>query len=192
VVYALLTATGAVLFPGLSLAVGVLVGIIGAALVASLHQAADDPPRLPHPLVAGVAVGSLPAAVAGTAALGASPGIVIALGLALSAAAGVTWLASFPAESRAGTEAFAVRVKAEQSLRQVLRALPLDELFAEWRRAHAPGTARGSEFPMEIRMRQLLIDEMQRRDPAGTARWLREGPGEPPDGYIRGRRDGPP
>jgi hypothetical protein len=33
-------------------------------------------------------------------------------------------------------------------------------------------------------MRELLIDEMQRRDPAGTARWLSEGHAEPPDEYI--------
>jgi hypothetical protein len=183
-VYALLTATGALMSPGISLLLGVLLAIIGAELVASLHQAAEDLPPLPHPLVAGASVGSLPAAVAGTTTLGANLGIVIALGLALGAAAGVQWIASPPVGSPARKTATADRVKDERSLRQVLRALPTDVLFSEWRSTQIPAGARGSELLLEVRMRELLIDEMQRRDPAGTARWLSEGPGEPPDGYI--------
>jgi hypothetical protein len=184
VVYVLLIATGALTSPQISLLLGVLLAIIGAELVASLHQAAEDLPALPHPLVAGVSVGSLPAAVAGTTALGASPGIVIALGLALGAAAGAQWIATPPLGSPARTAATGDQVTDERSLRQLLRALPTDVLFAEWRRTRTPGGARGSELLLEVRMRELLIDEMQRRDPAGSARWLREGPGEPPDGYT--------
>jgi hypothetical protein len=184
VVYVLLTATGALTSPEISLLLGVLLAIIGAELMASLHQAAGDLPPLPHPLVAGVSVGSLPAAVAGTTTLGASPGIVIALGLALGAAAGAQWIATPPMGSPAGTAGTADHVKDERSLRQVLRALPTDVLFTERRRTQTPGGARGSELPLEVRMRELLIDEMQRRDPAGTARWLSEGLGEPPDGYV--------
>jgi hypothetical protein len=184
VVYALLTATGALMSPVISLALGVLLTIICAELVATLHQAAEDLPPLPHPLVAGISVGSLPAAVAGTTTLGASPGIIIALALALGAAAGVQWIASPPVGSPARKAATVDRLKDERSLRQVLRALPTDVLFAEWRSIQTPDGARGSELLLEVRMRELLIDEMQRRDPAGTARWLSEGPGEPPDGYI--------
>lgn len=190
VVHALLTAIGALMSPGISLVLGVLLAIIGAELVASLHQAPEDLPRLPHPLVAGVGVGSLPAAVVGTATLGASPGIVIALGLALGAAAGLQWIASPPVGSPARMTATADRVKDERSLRQVLRALPTDVLLAEWRSTRTPGGARGSDLLLAVRMRELLIDEMQRRDPEGTARWLSDGPGEPPDGYICVRSDG--
>jgi hypothetical protein len=184
VVYALLTAMGALMSPGISLLLGVLLAVIGAELMTSLHQAAEDLPRLPHPLVAGVGVGSLPAAVAGTTTLGASPGIVIALGLALGTAAGAQWIASPPVGSPARTAATADRVKDERSLRQVLRALPTDVLLAEWRSTQTGRGARGSELLQEVRMRELLIDEMQRRDPAGTARWLSEGPGDPPEGYV--------
>jgi hypothetical protein len=74
VVYALLTATGALMSPGLSLALGVLFAVIGAALVVSLHRgAAEDLPPLPHPLAAGIGVVPYPPRFAGTATLGANP-----------------------------------------------------------------------------------------------------------------------
>ena len=68
--------------------------------------------------------------------------------------------------------------------REVVQALPTDVLFAEWRSTRASDGVRDNEFLLEIRIRELLIDEMQRRDPAGTVRWLGEGPEDPPDGYI--------
>jgi hypothetical protein len=187
VVYAVLTAMGALMLPGLALALGVPFALIGGALVALLHKDAERLPPLPHPLVAGLCVGSLPVAVAGTTALGVPSGIVIGLGLVIGAAAGVEWLASAPARWPTRTAARADRVTDERSLRQVLRALPTDVLLAEWRSTHVSDDARGSEVVQELRMRELLIDEMQRRDPAGTARWLTESPDDPPDGYVRDR-----
>ena len=188
VIYAGLTANGALLSPRSSLALGGLFAFTGAALVASLHRCAvDGLSPLPHPLVAGIGAGCLPAAVAGTTTLGARAGMVVGLGLVLGAVVGGHWIGSPPARSPVPPTPATDRVKDEQSLRQILRAVPTDVLCAEWRNTQAPGGALGSEFVVDIRMRDMLIDEMQRRDPAGTARWLSEGAGELPDGYIRER-----
>ncbi|MGY1737296.1 hypothetical protein [Geodermatophilus sp. SYSU D00684] len=40
------------------------------------------------------------------------------------------------------------------------------------------------------RWRGVLIAELQRRDPAGTSRWLSEDPDVPPDDFVRGPEDG--
>ena len=184
VVFTVLTAIGVLMFPGVSLALGVPLAVIGGALVALLHKDAESLPPLPHPLVAGSCLGSLPAAAAGTTALGAPSGMVIGLSLILGAAVAVEWTASPLGPWPTRTASRADRVGDVGWLRRVLRALPTDSLFAEWRRTRISGGAHGNEVLQAVRMRELLIDEMQRRDPAGTARWLTEGPGDPPDGYV--------
>ena len=123
-VHVVLTAIGSQLVPGVSLARGVPLAAMGGGFVALLHKDAASLPPLPDPLLAGCCVGSLPAAVAGTTALGVPAGLVIGLGLVVGAAAGVD-----------------VRL-----LRQVLRALSTDVLFAEWRSTQVFDGARSSEL----------------------------------------------
>jgi hypothetical protein len=94
-VYAVLASAGVVTSPTLSLALGVPCGVLGAALVASLHHGGVYAfLTLPHPLVAGIAVACLPAAAAGATAFGAGAGLLTALGVVLGAVVGGHWIAA--------------------------------------------------------------------------------------------------
>jgi len=73
-------------------------------------------------------------------------------------------------------------VGAEDSLRELLRVMPLDTVFSQWRALHEPASAGGSVS----RARAVVLDEMQRRDPAGFAGWLADGATGPPEHHIRG------
>ncbi len=55
------------------------------------------------------------------------------------------------------------------SLRDLLRVLPLDLLLLDWRYVAAP-RQRCADEPDLARYRQLLLDELQSRDPARFAR----------------------
>jgi hypothetical protein len=68
------------------------------------------------------------------------------------------------------------------SLVALLAGLPLEELFDEWHEtadAHA-----GDDAPEVRRLREELVNEFWRRDPAGTMRWLEAGATEPPERYV--------
>ena len=43
--------------------------------------------------------------------------------------------------------------------------------------------------PGAVVLRRCLLDELRRRDPVGVERWLREGPHDPPERYVRDDRD---
>ena len=68
--------------------------------------------------------------------------------------------------------------------------LPSPVLAREWRRTGAAlATAREPTVREEVvRRRQALLDEIERRDPGGFARWLAAG--APPDGGPRAFQDG--
>ena len=184
--YALLAAFGALSSPTSSLVLGTAFGIAGRALMASLHRNAGQYlAPLPHPAVAGIALALLPAATAGTNVLGAAGGAVVGIALIVGLPVGgilaVSRL-SAPGRGRSPTVPSAV----DRSLEEVLSAVPTDMLFAEWRTTAgetAPGYA--DDRWSRLRLRGLLIDELLRRDPDGTARWLVEDPDGPPDAYVR-------
>jgi hypothetical protein len=69
--------------------------------------------------------------------------------------------------------------------------LPTSALGREWLRTSA--ALRGRLSPADraalVRRREETLDELERRDPAGFARWLAEGPepGSDPAAYVHGR-----
>ncbi|MGY1709344.1 hypothetical protein ACI8AC_07510 [Geodermatophilus sp. SYSU D00758] len=77
--------------------------------------------------------------------------------------------------------------------RELLRVLPLDDLFAEWRSSawqrrpswDHPGHA-------AARWQEALLAEFRQRDPRGFDDWLRDGRRRGPEHHIQGRPDGPP
>ncbi len=72
-----------------------------------------------------------------------------------------------------------------RSMRQLLAALPLDLLCDEWSDLHRHPTAHCVALPY----RQLLLDELQRRDPVGFDRWRRCAAHSPPSKHLRTDRD---
>jgi hypothetical protein len=73
----------------------------------------------------------------------------------------------------------------EDLVRHFLTAMPRELLLDEWRVSQRRLTAGSGDALWEVRVRELLIDELQTRDPVGTARWLSEAPASPPDHFIR-------
>jgi hypothetical protein len=77
----------------------------------------------------------------------------------------------------------------EQSLRELLHVLPLETVLREWRTLQHPTRRTRQPDPTPVvQARRLLLDEMQRRDPAGFAAWLAAGGNQPPDGHIHDDR----
>jgi hypothetical protein len=74
-------------------------------------------------------------------------------------------------------------------LPDVVSAPPTDVLLDERRVTQRHPKARAGDPMCGVRVRTLLIDELQARDPQGTARRLREGLDHPPDRYRYTRRD---
>ncbi|MGY1802730.1 hypothetical protein ACI78T_05545 [Blastococcus sp. SYSU D00922] len=72
-----------------------------------------------------------------------------------------------------------------------LSALSTPALGREWIRTTAAMGARLSPVERQalVRRREETLDELERRDPAGFARWLAEGPalGTDPADYVQGR-----
>ena len=72
-----------------------------------------------------------------------------------------------------------------------LSAVPTAALGQEWLRTTdaLAGRLSATERAALVRRREETLDELERRDPAGFARWLAEGaaPGSDPAGYVRGR-----
>ncbi len=110
-----------------------------------------------------------------------------ALVLLLTVAAGVLghWISSDPPGHPGSAGGRGPVPWDDALLRDVVSALPTDVLLDEWRVTQRHLTARAGNPMREVRVRDLLIDELQARDPQGTARWLREGLDHPPDRYIR-------
>jgi hypothetical protein len=72
-----------------------------------------------------------------------------------------------------------------------LSAVSTPALGRDWIRTAAALGGRLSPVEREalVRRREEILDELERRDPAGFARWLAEGPalGTDPAGYVHGR-----
>ena len=73
----------------------------------------------------------------------------------------------------------------ENFMRQVLSTMSTELLLDEWEATQSRLTAGAGDPLEEVCLRDLLIEELRHRDPVGTARWLREGPADLPDLYIR-------
>ena len=80
----------------------------------------------------------------------------------------------------------------EADLRALLRQAPLPMLFRRWHETgrSVRGTRSAQDYTTAVCLRDLLLDELHARDPAGARRWIRQGGAQPPETYIRavGRR----
>jgi len=178
--YALLALAGALFSPITSLTLGVLAGAAGWAAVSALHRPPPgDLPPLAHPLTVGAVMAWLPAAIAGIAAQPRSdaPALVLAV---LAATWFMDWLLG---ENRRGGGQHA-RPEDDTAGRGALEAASMDLLLAEWRILQLRTARSSRERLLAATRRGLLLDEFQRRDPEGTARWLVDGPGASPADYI--------
>lgn len=72
------------------------------------------------------------------------------------------------------------------SLSELLQVLPLETVFNEWRDLQEHPDSRCGPSNADAGVRALLLDEMQRRDPAGFAEWLSDGATDSPERHIRG------
>jgi hypothetical protein len=93
-----------------------------------------------------------------------------------------------------GTEVLLLPVPPEAPVRGDTSRLPTwstPELGREWIRTTAALGGRLSPVERQalVRRREETLDELERRDPVGFARWLAEGPapGTDPAGYVHGR-----
>ncbi|WP_409330363.1 hypothetical protein [Trujillonella humicola] len=184
--YGLLAAAGAVASPAPSLLIGAVLAATGGAIVAWLHHVPNDLPPFPHPAVAGTYLACLPAAIAGTVVFGHWAGVIVGLGLVAGTSFAVHWVSQPPAGDpplAPGRPASAD----EDSLREMLRLLPEDALLDEWRTARAADGRSDGATPGATRFRELLIDEILRRDPGRAGAWLEDGSGGSPGGVAGGR-----
>ncbi len=179
---------GAVTFPQLSMLLGVVLAALAGGFVRMLHSGSGaDVPTLPHPAVAAVFAGLLPAALAGTTILGMGP-FGIAGGCLVAASAIGLWGASWASPSPVGQESEADRESDDGSLRDLLRTVPVDLLCDEWRAMATPLVPVNADPACRKQLRRLLLSELHRRHPVGTARWLLEAPEALPDHYIQDPR----
>ena len=187
--------------PATTLVLGFAVGVAGAVLVAVMHWSCREQGPAPYVLLAASTTSAALVPFAqGISALG-SAGPPLGLGmLILSAVVGGHWIASLDPDSPAPTITATDRgacghplstVAEDSSLTELLRVVPLDVLFSEWRRTEEELDANrsGHRYAAAVHIRGLLLTEMQYRDPAGVDRWLSEGRRGRPEHYIRGDHD---
>ena len=190
--------------PATTLVLGFAVGVAGAVLFAVMHWSCREQEPAPRAvLTAGATVAALVPFAEGISALG-DAGAALSLGiLILSAVLGGHWLATLDldppattttqhgAGAGAGGHPIATGVVEDPSLPELLRVVPLDALFTEWRATEDELNAHqgGQRYAAAVHIRGLLLEEMRHRDPAGVQRWLSAGTRGRPEHYIRGDHD---
>lgn len=186
VLYLVLIAGGALFRPSTALMYGIALGTAAGGLIAMLaRRTSDDLPPLPHPILVGAVIAGLPAAGSGAPLLGSWSAPVIVLGLILAAVALGHWLSSDASIPTNPDGQRCVGPWDEELLCRVVSAMPTEILLEEWRVTQRRLSAGTGDQLWEVRLRELLIDELGTRDPAGTACWLSRGLTESPDRYIR-------
>ena len=187
--YLVLIAGGALFHPRTALLYGAGLGAVGGFIALLARWAPDPLPSLPHPMLAAAVMAGLPAAGAGSTLLGAWSAPVTVFGLTLAAVCLGHGLCS-EADSRTDSAAHQrLRMRDEDIVRRMLSAMPTEMVLEEWRGTQGRLHAGTGDRLWNARLRELLIDELETRDPVGTSCWLSAGPDEPPDRYIRGELD---
>jgi hypothetical protein len=186
--------------PVATLALGFAFGVAGAVLFAVIHWSCREQEPAPCAvLTAGTTTAAFVPFAGGISALG-DAGAALSLGLLiLSAVLGGNWLTTLnhdpPATTTtqygAGDHPIATGVAEDPSLPELLRVVPLDALFTEWRATEDELDAHrgGHRYAATVHIRGLLLEEMRHRDPAGARRWLNSGARGRPEHYIRGDHD---
>jgi hypothetical protein len=187
--YTALAVLGVLTAPPLPvLLVAPLLGLTAVAMHAYTHRSITKqlPPGDRLLLTAAAGTGFLPFTHAMTALQG--PGLALGLlviGLfILLTALGIRCRLT-PARSPLDADRAGAAASTPGSVRELLAVLPLDLLCAEWRDLHR----HPAEHPAALPYRQLLLDELQLRDPVGFDRWRRCAPDQPPARHLRTDRD---
>jgi hypothetical protein len=121
--------------------------------------------------------------IAGVVALGVA-GVVLAVAVVLT---GMLLLTAWLVDQCRADEAARSTWKDTRVLGELIGVVPISALLEEWRAAGAVlATATDpDERAAAALARQLLLDEMTRRDPAGVGRWLRDGADASPGQHLR-------
>ncbi|MGY1667660.1 hypothetical protein [Geodermatophilus sp. SYSU D00696] len=161
-------------------------GAVGAWFAQFAHWAVEPGDRAPllTRLTVGAATGLFFPFIRGTEALGERGSHLSVVVILLTTLIGINWIAQV---SRQPVPAVAPRREAldpgQSSLRALLERLPLHDLLDEWRCTGAGPAVAGSP---SVPARELVLEEIQRRDPGGFRRWLDAGLGTDPRHFIRG------
>ncbi len=168
-----------------------MVSMVPAMVGLSLHAQAKGHRPLP---LSGAEIGRLlgrsacvaAGFVAACAYVAASP--ALAIGLVLAGAVTSPWVGRIARRGVDGPEPTGSHVAEAESVHQ----LSVAELCHRWCRTfHGVLQSDPPHAARIVGMRQLYLDEMERRDPAGLRSWLMSSPhaGGSPQEYLAGRRD---
>ena len=189
--------------PATTLVLAFAVGVAGAVLFAVMHWSCQEQGPARRVLLAtGTTSAALVPFAEGINALG-NAGSPLGLGiLVLCAVVGGHWIASSidpdsptttitATDRSAGGHPLSTGVAEDSSLTELLRVVPLDVLFGEWRLTEEELDAdrSGHRYAAAVHIRGLLLTELHHRDPTGVDRWLSEGCRGRPEHYIRGDHD---
>ncbi len=166
-----------------TLVVAPLTGLFAASQVAMVHPGfpAERSARRAALLV-GVGCALAVPFVMGVIALGAAGAVLTVTVVVTGAVLAGGRLASLCREDVAPSAAPDTRV-----LGELIGAVPMSALVEEWRLSEAllSTTTDPDERAAASLARELLLDEMTRRDPAGVRRWLQDGAAASPDRHLR-------
>lgn len=179
---------GLFLSPGALIAIGVVSLAVGCLTWGKVRET-DPARRRVTPgeagLMAGGATGGAVLTVTGLVVLTGGPTAAVITGVVAAAAVGVALVRS--SKVRRGRPARARGAVVALPLRPV-GSLPVEALGREWvlsTSVLASVTDVGTRQSI-VRRRQELLDELERRDPAGFGRWLAEGrPGSDPAPFLQ-------
>ena len=189
--------------PATTLVLGFTVGVAGAVLFVVMHWSCNEQgPTRRDLLAAGTTSAALGPFAEGISALGnAGPPLGLGILILCAVVGGHSIASSLDADSpvatitatdrSAGGHSLSTGVAEDSSLTELLRVVPLDVLFSEWRLTEEELVAHrsGHRYAAAVHIRGLLLTEMHHRDPAGVNRWLSEGRRGRPEHYIRGDHD---
>jgi hypothetical protein len=175
----------------------VLLAVVGAACMGYVTQDGGRAAALEVAWMAAAATAATIVLVTGLVVLTGGVAAAVLIGLA-AVTCGLMWLLMIwrprraggrsPAAARGGGSA----VPRAPAWQPPVSLLPTSDLGTEWLRttwALAGQVAPGERQDI-IRRRQETLDELERRDPDGFARWLAAGPvaGSDPAAFVRGDR----
>ena len=179
--------------PLVTFVVAPVAAALAAVATSSLYRAVEQRAPLRVLLWVGSVVAGMPPFLAGLHLLGVVGGGLAVVSLGLLAVLAADSIARLDAAPRERPPSTGLSDPEDAELRRLLHALPGDLLFEEWRASHGfiAGRQGGPQYAAAVRLRELLLDEMDRRDPDGVERWLDDGAWLPPEHQIRGDRDLP-
>lgn len=164
---------GVVALTAADLILVVVVTVLGTGLVVGGVRAETRTwPAPKRAAVRALAAAGVVPVVRGAAALDGLGGLLLAV---VASCAGIRALRFGTRRRLAQAVTAATHPPVDQiRLRRVLAQVPLDLVVAQWRRSEVHLRRGGGQHRHRelVTVRGLLLDEMERRDPAGFARWL--------------------